>query len=240
MKKLMSLFLALAMLLGMSALAETAVDYTGYWVMAGMEISGSTYSAADLGLDGYMEIYADGTCQMVLSGVAEQGTWVATDVGIDTTDASGVVDSFTYVDGCLVVSSEGSALYFVREEYTVPLSGLTMVDFNGDWSFAYLEYLSEAYAAADVGMTMDLHLADGQGHIVMTYDGGTEEYDVVCESEEISGFGTALYCFYLDETGAKTENGMAMLLFDNGELVWYAIDEENNELYYCFELVTAE
>lgn len=237
MKKLCALLLTMVMLC-CAAFAESAMDYTGYWVLSSMELAGVAYDPAAMGLNGYMEIYADGTCQMVLAGEAQLGTWVTTENGIDTTDAAGVVDSFVYVDGALVFADEDGTLVFTQEVYTSPLSGLTVTDFDGDWTFMYLEYLGGAYAAEEVGMTMDIHLADAKGHVVMTYDGGTEEYDVVCETEEISGFGTVLYCLYLDENGEMTGNGMAMLRFDNGELVWYSIDEQNNEAYYCFALVT--
>ena len=239
MKKLFALLMTL-MMLCCAAFAETAVDYTGYWVLTSMDYAGVVIDPAQLGLTAYMELYGDGTCLMVMADEAQAGTWVATENGIDTTDAEGVVDPFTYVDGTLVLEQDGTKLIFTPEVYTVPLTGLTVADFNGDWSFAYLEYLGAAYAAEEVGMTLDVHLEDGAGHIVMTYEGGAEAYDLTCMVEEAPDFGTVLYAIYLDETGAETDAGMVLFLFDNDELVWYSIDESDNELYYCFQRVTAE
>lgn len=237
MKKLLSLLLALMMLCGCAAFAETA-DYVGYWVMTGVEMSGVQVDPAMLGLSAYMELYDDGTCLMVMMDEGQYGTWVATGNGIETTDADGVVDPFTLVDGALVIEEEGSKLIFTQEAYTMPLTGLTAADFEGEWTFSYLEINGAVYAAEEVGMAMNLSIKDGKGVHTASYTDETgevtETYNGVCETEELPDFGTAMYFLYTDEAGNPTDMGLALLMFDNGELVWYAGDESGTVIYYCF------
>ena len=45
--------------------------------------------------------------------------------------------------------------------------------------------------------------------------------------------GFAVVCG-TDEAGNPTDNGLALLRFNNGELVWYVEDEEGNVIFYCF------
>ena len=237
MKKLLSLLLVLMMVLSGAAFADAA-DYVGYWVMTGIEMDGVTVDPTSLGMSSYLELYEDGTCLMVMLTEGQYGTWVTTETGIETTDADGIVDAFTLVDGALVIEEAGNKLIFTAEQYTMPLTGLSMEAFNGEWEFAYLEYSGGIYYAEEVGMSMHLSLKDGQGVHTAIYTDETgevnESFNGVCTTEEVAGFGTALYFIYTDETGAATDMGLALLLFDNGELVWYAADESGMVLYYCF------
>ena len=234
MKKLLSLLLALMMCLGCTAFAEAAVDYVGYWVLAALEVAGMQADPATVGLSAYMEIYEGGACLLVAGDTVQDGTWVATETGIETTDAEGTVDAMTYVDGNLVAEQEGIKLIFVRQEYTAPMEGLTEADFAGVWNFAYLEYLGTAYDAAEVGTAMVITLEEGKGKLEMSYEGGAESYNATTQLVEYPGFGTVLFFFYLDENGAETGEGMVLLKFDNDELVWYVVDEYDNDIYYCF------
>lgn len=238
MKKLISLLLTFMLLLGCTALAQEAVNYTGYWVMTGVEVNGAPVDPSALGLSAYMELYEDGSCLLVMMDEVQEGSWAATEYGIETTDAEGIVDPFTYVNGALVIENEGNKLIFTQGAYTVPLTGLTAADFNGDWEFVYAEVLGEVYDAAELGMAISLHLEDGKGHMVMSFPDGAEEYDAVCEVKEIEGFGTAMYFLILDEAGQPDGSGLMLMMYDNGELVWYEVDEDNTELFYCF--VSAE
>lgn len=237
MKKLLSLLLALMLLLSCAAFAEAA-DYVGYWVMTGIEYAGVPMDPAQLGLNAYMELYDDGTCLMVMMDDGQYGTWTVTESGIETTDAEGVVDPFTLVDGALVCEQEGNKLIFTQEAYTMPLSGLTAADFEGEWVFTYVELGNEAYYADEVGMTMTLSIKDGKGVHASTYTAETgevtESFNGVCETEEIPDFGTAMYFLYTDEAGNPTDSGLMLLMFDNGELVWYAEDETGMAICYCF------
>lgn len=234
MKKLLTLLAALLMLVGCAALAEETMDYVGYWEMSGVELAGTSYDPTALGLTASITFYDDGTCDMEMMGEITEGTWVATETGVETTDSAGVVDAMTYADGTLTVEQDGMKLIFTLVEgYTMPLSGLAVADFNGDWVFTYVELDGETYSASALGAEMTLHLEDGAGHMVMTSSEGVEEYDALCEVEEIEHFGTALYFMFLED-GQATEDGLLLLMYDNGELVWYTWDD-TYEMFYCFE-----
>lgn len=213
--------------------SPAAADFAAYWVLSSVEIGGESRDAAELGLNAYMELYDDGYCVMVMDDQMQEGSWTMTETGIQTTDADGVVESMTYVDGALVVEQDGVKMIFVQETYAAPMSGLTAADFDGDWVFSYVEVLGQMYDAAEIGMEIELHISEGKGHVKMTFSDGVDEFDAVCEVEEIPDFGTAMYLLALGADGQPDGTGMILLMFDNGELVWYERDEDG-EYFYCF------
>ena len=233
MKKLLSLLLALAMALGMTAFAEAA-DYLGYWELTGAEASGIAVDLSALGLEMTMELYEDGTCTLVAMGETEEGVWVETENGIAVTDAdAATMEMVLTEDGALATEQDGVTLLFTLAEYAMPLSGLTVADFNGDWTFVYAETMGQLIDAASAGVEMRIVLQDGAGHLDVTNADGTTSVDAACEAEELEGLGTVLYFIYLDENGAVTESGIPLLMYENSELVWLYADE-TTEIYYCF------
>ena len=89
MKKLLSLLLVLAMMLGLTAFAEATVDYTGVWTLNRVETPGMTMDMsmlAQLGMNMTITINADGTMVMTTLGVDENGTWAVTGTGISIAD----------------------------------------------------------------------------------------------------------------------------------------------------------
>ena len=222
-----------------AATSAEAVDFVaGYWVLDSVQVMGFTMDAEAMQMQAYMELYDDGTCLLVQDEEMQYGTWTKTETGLTTTDAEGQTDVYTYVDDTLVVEQDGVKLIFTQETYTVPLSGLTAADFEGDWVFNYVEVGNTSYYPEEVGMYMTLSIQDGQGVHTMTFadDSGeaTEVYNGVCQIEEIPDFGTAMYLLYTDEAGQQDGSGVMLLKFDNSELVWYAIDENDNNVFYCF------
>ena len=238
MKKLLSLLMVFVMVLGGAALAEAAVDYTGYWVLTAVEVAGAAVDPAVLGYNAYMDIYANGFCRMVINDQVDNGSWAATENGIEATNEAGQAEAFTLVDGMLVFEMDGSKLIFAKEAHTEPLQGLAVADFNGKWVFSYLEYLGAAYGAEEVGVDMTITLSDGKGSLEMTYAEGTEAYEADCVLVEYPDFGSVLFFLYLDENGEQIGDGMALLKFDNNELVWYYVDEYDNDVFQCFVLET--
>lgn len=215
------------------------VDFVaGCWVLTAVETMGFTMDAGALQMQAYMELYEDGNCWLVQNDEAIGGTWAKTETGITTTDANGETDVYTYVNGTLVVEQEGVKLIFNMEEYTVPLTGLTVADFDGEWVFHSVEAGNTFYDAQELGLSMRLSIQDGKGVHTETYaeESGevTNTYNGVCEVEEVPDFGTVMYFLYTDEAGNPTDSGLALLRFNNGELVWYVVDEEDNVICYCF------
>lgn len=345
MKKLLSLLLGLALMLGCAAMAEMTVDYTGEWVMTGAEMGGAAVDLSLLNISASMTINEDGTCVLTMMGEAENGTWAAGEDGLTVTDASGEAGTYVLADGKLSVNREGVTMIFSRpaveetvaaavpadasayigaweltsgmangvtvdvstlnltmhayinedgtcelitqgvsetgtwalaeggialtdelgdsfiftlkdgalttemsgvtlvltpmtdeaEAYVMPLSGLSVADFNGDWTFVYAEYMGQTLAPELLGLSMSLQIADGAGHMEMSHSEGSETQDAVCQVEEIEGLGTVMYFLYVDPTtGAATQNGLVLFLYSDGELVWYTSDEEGNDIFYCF------
>lgn len=237
MKKLIVMLMALAMLLGMTAFAEEAFDYTGEWMLTGAQASGVTVDPTALGLEMSMVIMEDGTCALYSMGEEEAGTWVLIEGGIAVTDADAVaMNMLLNEEGALTTEQSGVTLIFTRMEYAMPLSGLTVADFNGNWVFVYAETMGQLVLAEEAGLAINLQLADGAGHIDITDANGTQSIDAVCEVEEVPDLGTVMYFLYLDETGAQTGGGLPLLLYEDGELVWLYSDE-TKEIFYCFEQV---
>ena len=241
MKKLLSLLLAF-MLLGCTALAETtaAADYVGTWVLTAVEMLGMQIDPATLGLDAFVELYEDGTCSLTMLEETQAGTWAVTENGITTTDAEGVVDSYTLTEGQLVAEQDGMKLIFTLY---APLGGLTAADFNGEWGFIYLEVYDYAamtqdfYEGTEMGLTITLTLQDGAGRMEMTSEGVTEAYLGDCVVETMEDGSSVMYFLMLDENGVQDGTGLILMMYPGNELTWYEYDSEAEvEYYYNFAL----
>lgn len=237
---------------GAAAPAETGLqadpnaasyNYTGVWVLSGVEMFGVQMDPATVGVSGDVALYEDGTCTLTMLDESQDGTWAVTGTGITTTDAQGVVDIYTLVNGELVVEQDGMKLIFI---HYVPLTGLTAADFNGVWSMDYIEVydytamVQDFYEAEDLGMSMELTLTDGKGHMVMTSGGETEELDAECIVEDVEGFGSVMYFMFLDETGVQDGSGLMLLMYPGSELTWYEYDSTADVEYYYNFLPKAE
>lgn len=232
MKKLLTLLLALGMLLGCTAFAETS-DYVGIWALTSVESLGITLDPAALGLDAVMTVNEDGTCVQESLGETMACTWTETETGIVVNDAEGDLEYYTYADGVLTLEQDGIKMVF--EPSALPLENQTLADFSGDWELDYVEYLGSYLSAEEAGMTIKIHLEDGKGRMEMVYADGSESYDAVCELEELEGFGTLVYFMLIDPaTGEKDGSGMVLALYNDGSLVWLELDEDDNDIFYCF------
>lgn len=242
MKKLLALLLALAMMLGCTAFAETAINYVGAWMLMGVEMLGVTVDPATVNVSAYMELYEDGTCVLSMMDETQEGTWAATETGITTTDAEGVVDTYTLADGNLVVEQMGMKLIFVPY---APMSGLTVADFNGVWTLSYVEVYDytamtqDFYEAEELGSSMVITLADGKGRLEMVSDGVTEAYDADCVVETLEDGSSVMYCMMLDENGVQDGSGLMLLMYPGNELTWYEYDSTGDVEYY-YNFIPAE
>lgn len=233
-----------------TAAVTVPADYVGQWKLTSMTVSGMSMDPAALGLEMTMTLNADGTCTMAAMGETDAGTWVKTETGIEMTDSEGTVDAYTLADGQLTAEQDGAKIAFSyvgaaetadEGEYVMPRANVPMADFNGTWVFSYLELNGEYYEPAAVGMEATIVIEDSKGKCDFAYDDGTSEsYDFECELEEIAEVGTVLYAMFLDPaTGAQDGSGLALQLYEDGELVWY-VEDENGSWFYCFALQTEE
>lgn len=237
MKKLLALLLTVALLCG-AAFAQVP-DCVGYWVATGAEVAGVRVDPSWLGLNAFMELYDDGSCVLVAMDQVLDGTWAVTENGITTTDANGDTVAYTYEEGELVTEVEGTKLFFTPGEYVLPLSGLTMEDFEGEWVFTYAEMGNAVYYPEELGAEMQLSLRDGKGVLTNTYmeETGpvTQSLPGICEIEEEADEAAWLFFLYTDEAGNPTGNGMALTMFEDEELVWYVEGENGLAICYCFD-----
>lgn len=211
MKKLLSVLLALAMLLGCVALAE-GVDYTGVWVLTGAESMGMQMGPSTLaavGLDMTMTLNADGTMVVSTMGVEEAGTWAPTDSGIAMTDEEETIH-VPYQDGVLMIEDQGTLLMFTREGAApavaeaagyAALAGVPAEAFEGQWLMSSISMMGMDLPADQLGMYMALVLVEGAG-IVGTND--TEDGSVVTAAvtytvEEVANEGTVLSVYAVED-----------------------------------------
>ena len=238
MKKLLAMLLALAMMLGCTAFAETLDDYVGAWILMKVEMLGLPVDPATVGVSAHMELYDDGTCLLEMNDEAENGTWAVVEGGITTTDAKGKVDTYELKDGNLIMDAIGMKLIFVPY---APLHGLTVADFNGVWTFSCVEVYDyqtmaqDFYDPEELGTTMQLTLADGKGRLEMNSDGVLEACDGECEVDAFEDGSSVMYFMMLDETGVRDGSGLMLMMYPGDELTWYEYDSEADvEYYYNF------
>ncbi len=239
MKKLLAVLLALAMLLGCTALAETAaaVDYTGWWTLTGIEMMGVTVDPTQLSMNMNIVLYEDGSCEMIMTGEeTEQGVWAVIEGGVAVTDASNVtMNLMLREDGALTMEQSGMTMVFTAEAYSMPQAGLTLADFEGAWKLSYVEYMGQFLQLEDLGMEIDVTITGDKGQMVITDAEGALSNDGVCELAEEEGVGSVLYFMFTDPaTGEQDGSGVMLMKFSAEELVWYTWDETGNELFYCF------
>lgn len=239
MKKLLSVLLALAMLLGCTAFAE-GVDYVGLWTMTGMEAEGVTMDPLMLGLEMTMTLDADGTCTLTALGTSETGTWAATETGIAVTDEEGVVDAFVLIDGALVAEQDGAKVIFtygeaVASEGPAVLSGVPMEAFEGQWMLTSVSMFGINMSAEDIGAYMAFVLSDGAGIYAETGDDGELlQLDVTYNVIEGLGAGTVLELIYTDETITEPIVLLSMNMLEDGSL--YAAEDMDGlvvEFYFA-------
>ena len=86
MKKLLSVLLVLAMLLGACALAET-VDLTGEWYLTELAMGDTSVDPSALGMNITITLNGDGTAVLVSTygdeEETQEGTWAQTEAGVE-------------------------------------------------------------------------------------------------------------------------------------------------------------
>lgn len=245
MKKLLSLLLALAMLLGCVAFAE-GVDYTGTWVLTGAEASGMQMGPATLamvGLDSVtLVLNADGTMTMTMMGMEEAGTWKVVENGISV-DGGTDVQIFTYQDEVLTAASEDETMMFTREgaapaieeaPVAVSLANVDPVAFEGEWVLTTASILGMEVSAEEIGGILLLNLAAGQCECT-TIEEGVEPYveALTYTVAEVEGEGTVLTLSGVDETTGESVELMQLTMLEDGRLS-ALMDLEGLEVGYFF------
>lgn len=244
MKKLFAMLLALTMLLGCTVFAE-AVDYTGVWVLTGMETEDMTMDMtllSQLGMEMTMTVNADGTMFTTTMGVTENGTWAATDKGIAITDDEETIE-FVYVDDMLRLEEDGAAMMLTREgaapavaakEAAAVLAGVDPAAFEGTWTLTTVNFLGIEMPAAEMGMLMEFVLAGGSGTVTLQEDEeAAETIPVVYVINEVEGVGTVMMVSAVNQETGEAEELMPLSMTSEDTLV-FEVEEEGLSMGYIF------
>lgn len=247
MKKLLSLLLALAMMLGCAVLAE-GVDYTGVWVLTGAEAEGMQMGPdmlAMFGMSMTVTLNEDGTAVLMMNEEAETGTWTMTETGVAISDATGVSMDALYQDEMMIIAQDGMKLMLTREgaapavaakEAAAVLTGVDPVAFEGNWVLTSANFLGMDMPAEAMGLYMELAFAGGSGTFVTTEEEGeTLSIPVSYVVNEVEGVGTVMSVKMVDEESGQEEELLALTMMSDGTL-GYAIEEEGLSISYTFSL----
>ena len=250
MKKILSLLLALAMMLGCVAFAE-GVDYVGTWVLTGAETDGvqmGPSTLAAVGMDMKVVVNADGTVTLSMMGMEEGGTWAATENGIAITDSTETVE-IAYQNEMLLMNQSGVTMMLTREgaapaiveaEGPTALAGVDPVAFEGQWLLTTANFMGVEMSAETVGVYMALVLSQGQALFATNDENGeivTDQMSYVVT--EVEGVGTVCSIADQDETTGETMEVLALNLLDDGRLVW-RMELEGMVMEYYFTKQVAE
>lgn len=244
MKKLLSMLLALAMLLGCVAFGE-GVDYTGTWVLTGAEASGVQMGPSMLemiGMDMTMILNADGTVTLTMMGLEESGTWVATENGVAITDATETLEAIYQNDmllmeqagALMMLTREGAAPAIAEEEGPAVLSGVDPAAFEGQWLLTTATVMGMEMSVDSLGVYMALVLSDGSALFGTTDENGelvTEEVSYTVT--EVEGAGTVCTIIGQDETTGEVVEVLALNMLDDGRLLW-SLDMDGMVVEYYF------
>lgn len=239
---LLALLLALTLCIGASS-EETTL--AGTWALTGMTIGDMSIAADTLGASLTLVLNEDGSCTLTADGQSETGSWAATETGVIITDAAGTANELALQDSALTMTRADATLTFspaagASADALTVLSGLTVADFNGLWNLHHLEMSQGYILQEDMGADMTITLQDGTGEVVMVSGDSTTTYACECEVREYDSLGSALICWFIDPATAQRDgSGISLLLFSDGQLIWYTSDS-TGDYYYCFQPAQAQ
>ncbi len=225
MKKLLSLLLTLCMLLGCIAQAEE-IDYTGTWVCTNITEGDMSIDPTTLGMMITMTLNADGTGILDSMGETENAAWAVAENGVNVTDSLNDTVLFTYTDGALVGTEEGSTMTFTREsEVTVAPAAtaaapateeeVAAFNFSGYWNCTQAIALGMPFNAADLGVEMLFALyLDGTFEMVSGEDVGSGTWAKTAAGVDLTAANGNVLSFTLLSDGTiSLEQAGATLIF---------------------------
>lgn len=250
MKKILSLMLALAMMLGCVAFAE-GVDYVGTWVLTGAESDGvqmGPSTLAAIGMDMKVVVNADGTVTLSMMGMEEGGTWAATENGIAITDSTETVE-IAYQNEMLLMNQsgvnmmltrEGAAPAIVEAEGATALAGVDPAAFEGQWLLTTANVMGMEMPVDGLGLYMALVLSQGDALFATTDDNGeivTEQVSYTVA--EVEGVGTVCTIIGQDSATGEIVEVLDLKMLSDGRLNW-SLDMDGLIVEYYFTKQVAE
>ncbi len=182
MKKLLSVFMILAMLFAPCAWAEDA-DVTGEWYMVQAIMGEMTFNPAEVGMDMTAIFNADGTASMISAFGEEtdtaEGTWTRTEAGVEVTISEST--TLFVMDGDQLktdMGGEGAFIFGREKPEATPLPGVIAAQsedaFLGKWSSSLVSMMGMTVSAEAANMAMTLIVEPGKA-TMNTGDGEPEE-----------------------------------------------------------------
>lgn len=258
MKKLLSMLMALMLLMGCVAAAETAVDYTGVWLMSAMEMGGmkldmNQLAAAMPGVDMAgvkIQLNADGTAVLVMPGEEpENGTWTEAAGVLSITDGTGAAIDAVYQDETLVLGMEGMSMIFAREgaELAAPaenepaavLSGVDPAAFEKQWTLTKASVMGLELPAAQLGAAMIFMLSEGTGLFAMMQEDQPIYAEITYKVYEQEGVGTVLELITTNSQTGESSTLLSLNMRADNTLA-FSSEVEGMTVTYIFEEVTEE
>ena len=173
MKRKLTLLLACLMALTMALTgAAESLSPVGSWTLTGVEAEGMTLDPAMLGMEITMTLNEDGTAQMGMSGLVEEGgTWSVEGDVVTVIDPDGEEMPMTFTeDGSLRAEQDGMAMIFTLStgdegqsvigaaaEVAV-LEDVALEDFNGEWTATHGLTMGIEVPLETLGLTMDVSM----------------------------------------------------------------------------------
>lgn len=164
MKKLLSVLLVLAMLLGACALAET-VDLTGEWYLTELAMGDTSVDPSALGMNITITLNGDGTAVLVSTygdeEETQEGTWAQTEAGVEVVTGENPT-ALLLEDGKLKLDmGEEGAMIFGREKTEAPALPAAVAAesedaFLGTWKITSVSMMGLVVPAevAEINVTM--------------------------------------------------------------------------------------
>ena len=200
--------------------AQTAAipeEYLGAWYGVSMEMEGTSYPLADMGMELTLTIGADGAAEMNMNGEGESMQCSMQD-GALTADGA----SFALRDGLLVVSADGMTMTLGREKPEASAAPIPAVDesaaiddFKGVWTLARV--IAE-------GVTLPADVAEMAGDTLVVYG---DACDLTLQGVLLDGLtcrmdGCTLLVSVLDEESAATLREDGTLFLEMSDItLWY-------------------
>ncbi len=196
--------------------------YVGIWQAVTLEMEGESYPVADMGMEMYLTLNADGTAEFFDGETSEIGMWTLGDGVLTVTE----VPLSIAPDSTLFMEEDGMKLVFAKADGTAPAAPAvpetaapaepTVVvtgnaeDYIGTWHADTLEMEGEVYPVAAMGMEM---------YFTLNADGTAESYDG--EMTE-----TSTWTF---ENGAAVVDGVVIQITGDGRLL---MEDEDSKLFF--------
>lgn len=241
MKKLVTLLITLlSALLLTSAAAQEPADFAGHWQLLLMQTEDKFASPADMNLDLTLHLREDGLCTISSGSISETLLWAVTEDGALLSFLNGTSIPLTLFEGALIaeVGSVQLILAPLTEDTAAtavaarPLSGLSLSDFEGRWTFTHAESSFDAYPAAELETSISLTIADGSARIETTTPYGTDVLEAACTLQEVSLPDCPFTLLWASARGCDS---IPLLRYEDGLLVWYHYDRvADREYFYCF------